>query len=104
MDGYYGPLNDEEWREQDGREPSNVNEAIKVIANVLDKVEDVWTTEYCDNLRMQLEEDEDLSEYDFCEVGECKGHRTDLMAPSSEIKAALVPWYSQIYGERYPSV
>lgn len=73
MDGYYGPLNDEEWKEQDGREPSNVGDAIRLIAKVLDKVDDYG--EYYDEFYVE----------------------------SREIKAALVPWYREIYGVRFPS-
>lgn len=89
-DGYFGPLSDEDWKEQDGREPSNVKEAIAVVAKVLDKVESYY-------------------EFDFCEPGSthtnCTGHRIwNTEVHSSEIKQALIPFYKEIYGEKYPSV
>lgn len=75
MDGYYGPISAEEWKEQDGREPYSVSEALTIVAKVLDKVEnyvETWDSFYVE---------------------------------AEDIRAALVsPWYSEIYGTRYPSV
>jgi len=40
FDGYYGPVNDAEWKEQDGRKPYSVKAAMVTIAKVLDNVQD----------------------------------------------------------------
>lgn len=39
-DGYYGPISDADWREQDGREPSNVDDALKILSKIADEIED----------------------------------------------------------------
>lgn len=72
-DGYYGPISNEEWKEQDGREPYSVKDAIEVLKKVLDKVDDY--------------RDEDRS----------------VIADAHEIKKALVPFWREIYGSSYPS-
>lgn len=74
FDGYYGPVRDEEWEEQDGREPYSVKEAINIIAHVLDEIDD-----YNDN-----------------EAGYLVG--------AGEIRAEIIYWYREIYGVGYPSV
>ena len=74
FDGYYGPVSDAEWEEQDGREPYSVKESIQVIARVLAQV-----TEYYNSWENASYSEED-------------------------IRAALVPFYYEIYGERYPHV
>lgn len=75
FDGYYGPINPEEWKEQDGRKPYSVKEALKIIIRVLDNVERYYVND-----------------------GEYEGY-----VDAGDIKAALVaPWYKEIYGQRYP--
>lgn len=100
-DGYYGPINNLEWEEQDGRKPYSVKEAIRIIARVLANVEDVWEFEYCDTIQMQAEFDESF-EWDSCE--NCKGHRGNKIASAEDIRADLVPFYREIYGVGYPHV
>lgn len=88
FDGYYGPVNPEEWKEQDGREPSRISEAINIVAKVLENVGDYWEIQYCAG-----DETETV----------CTGHRDwDSKVDASEIKRALIPWYSTIYGVGYP--
>lgn len=72
-DGYYGPISSDDWKEQDGRKPYTVKEAIEILAKVLGYVEP-----YYDDDRM-------------------------VSVEASEIRAALVPFYKEIYGVRYPS-
>lgn len=75
FDGYYGPLKDTDWKEQDGRQPYSVKEALKIIATVLDGV-DSW-------------------------YNEVEGWNI----PEEEIRAALVsPWFREIYSYRYPQL
>lgn len=90
FDGYYGPINADEWKEQDGRKPYSVSEALKIVSKVLDNVEDYWEIQYCAG-----DETETV----------CTGHRDwNSKVDASEIKAALVsPWYKEIYGVGYPS-
>lgn len=96
MDGYYGPLSDSDWEEQDGRKPYSVSSAMKIIAKVLDNVEPYKVMQYCDDLQF----DPDVDENDLCE-DECIGHETERI-DASDIKAALIPWYKEIYGVRFP--
>lgn len=89
-DGYYGPISDEDWKEQDGRKPYSVKEAIKIIATVLANVEDYY-------------------EFEFCEPGStdtnCAGHRIfDSKVDASVIRAELIPFYKEIYGVGYPQL
>jgi len=76
-DGYYGPVNTEEWAETTGWKPISVNDARELIARVLDKVEDYLQDS--DNQFMEIYSAED-------------------------IRAALVPFYGEIYGQRYPQI
>jgi hypothetical protein len=91
FDGYYGPVSSAEWEEQDGRKPYTVSKALIIVAKVLDNIEDYYEIEYCD------EDETDTT---------CTGHRIwDSMVYADDIKAALVaPWYSEIYGTRYPTL
>jgi hypothetical protein len=41
-DGYYGPIRPDEWKEQDGRQPYTVTEALDIMRKVADEVEDYW--------------------------------------------------------------
>jgi hypothetical protein len=89
-DGYYGPISNEDWLEQDGREPSSVEEATNIIAHVLEKVESYY-------------------ELEFCEEGTtdtvCTGHSNwDTKVNADEIRAALIPFYKEIYGVGYPTM
>lgn len=75
FDGYYGPLSPSDWEEQDGRKPYTLAEALTIIAKVLENVERYYLND-----------------------GEYEGY-----IDASEIKAALIaPWFSEIYGQRYP--
>lgn len=44
-DGYYGPISPDEWKEQDGRRPYTVSEALGIMGKVADEVEDYWDSE-----------------------------------------------------------
>jgi hypothetical protein len=41
-DGYYGPISPIDWEEEDGRKPYSVSEAIEILRNVAENVEDYW--------------------------------------------------------------
>lgn len=98
-DGYYGPISDEEWLEQDGRVPSSVRESIWLIAKVLSEIEDYKEIAYCDDLRhspyARLNDE-------YCE-DECIGHEVGR-ASAEEIRREIVYWYREIYGVDYPHV
>jgi hypothetical protein len=95
-DGYYGPVSNEEWAETHSfLRPFSVPEANEFIAKVLEEVDDYWDIEYCD---------EDDNEYGHLTTT-CTGHRVwDSKINAGDIRAALVPWYHNIYGTRYPQV
>lgn len=94
FDGYYGPINPVEWKEQDGRKPYSVKEALEIIAKVLENVEDYRDTRYCGDPYFVVHDEE----YGI----ECEGHLVTI-AEANDIKAALVePWYREIYGVRFP--
>lgn len=81
-DGYYGPINPQEWAEQDGRKPYYVSSALKIVAKVLQEVESYIDSEDWASTGM------DVRYFD-----------------ADDIRAALVsPWYQEIYGTRYPRV
>ena len=90
-DGYFGPINDAEWLEQDGREPASVREALKVLSQVNDEVSDYWIevmTECMDN--------EDRCEDDF---ENCPGHLIrEKWAESNDISKDLFREVIEIYG------
>jgi len=44
VDGYYGPIDAETWREQDGREPATTTEALSVLAVADEGISD-WSGE-----------------------------------------------------------
>lgn len=75
-DGMYGPIHPIEWAEQDGREPYIVSDAIKIVAKVLEEV-DEYRDEWGDEV---------------------------IIYPAEDIRADLVFWYREIYGVRYPTL
>ncbi len=44
VDGFHGPVSATDWREQDGREPSSVSEALAVLERVSDAADDYRET------------------------------------------------------------
>ena len=38
MDGFYGPLSNSDWEEQDGRRPFSVSEGLEILAKVSEEV------------------------------------------------------------------
>ena len=74
-DGYYGPINDAEWEEQDGRKPYSVSEALDIMRRVNDEIEDYW--------------DKDDGEF---------GYDFNMHVESREIAKAAWPWLTEIYG------
>lgn len=94
IDGYYGPINPDEWKEQDEREPYTVSGAILIMRKVLDNVEDYQELQYCGEPYFHNHD----KEYGY----ECHGHYVTAIE-ANDIKAALVsPWYKEIYGVRFP--
>lgn len=76
-DGYFGPINQEEWEEQNpGWKSFTVKTAQEFVAKVLEEIGD------------------------YHEAGETPGDYFPVAA--SEIRAALVPYYKEIYGVGYP--
>lgn len=73
-DGYYGPIRPDEWAEQDGRKPYTVSEAIDILRQVADKVDDYWDPE--------------------AEFGFDYNNRVD----STDIVKAAWPFLTEIYG------
>jgi hypothetical protein len=71
IDGYYGPCSDQEWEETDGRKPYSVKEALGIMGQVYNEIEDF--TMYADG----------LDEY---------------QVDRSDIARALWPWLIEIYG------
>ena len=41
-DGYYGPISPASWEEEDGRKPYTVTEALDILRQVAENVEDYW--------------------------------------------------------------
>lgn len=90
-DGYYGPINDDEWREQDGREPSSVSEALKILSRVSDEINDyrVEVTYECANAE------------DICgeEYADCPGHaERETAAEAEDIRRDLFRELVRIHG------
>lgn len=100
IDGYYGPVSAEDWKETDGRKPYTVKEALNIIARVLANVENVWEVRYCEDLMEEFPQE--FENWTPCK--ECKGHKTDMIAQAEEIRAEIVYWYRDIYGVGYPHV
>ena len=75
FDGYYGPIAPKEWEEQDGRKPYSVSEALDIMRQVADEVEDYW--------------DNDDGEFGFD-----YNSRVD----STDIVKAAWPFLTEIYG------
>jgi len=46
IDGFYGPVSAADWQQQDGREPSTVSEALRVLSTVSDDIDDYRETFY----------------------------------------------------------
>jgi hypothetical protein len=40
LDGNYGPLSDSDWEEQDGRKPYSVAEALDILSDISDCIDD----------------------------------------------------------------
>ncbi len=83
-DGFYGPVSEAEWREQDGREPFSVSRALRVLSEVSDAVDDCRETFWG--------EDEDGEEVEWEEtVAEASDIRREVFAVVFEIYGRL-PW------------
>lgn len=91
-DGYHGPISAEDWREQDGREPATMGEALRIFKSVSDEIGDYTRREfgYCQGPG-------DIHEDD---LESCEGHEGDpeLSVSARDIRAARWPWYVEIYG------
>lgn len=84
VDGFYGPVSDEDWREQDGREPASVSRALKVLERVSDAVDDYRET-VCGQ-----DQDGELVEWEETRVG-ASDIRREVFAVVYEIYGGL-PW------------
>lgn len=83
-DGFYGPVSAADWKEQDGREPSTVAEALGVLATVSGAIDDVRET-FCG-------EDEDGDEVEWQEtLAEARDIRREVFSAVFEIYGGL-PW------------
>lgn len=93
-DGYYGPLNAADWREQDGRQPDNVPDALAVLRELADHVEDYKVTEY--HYCCGSHDTEEICGENFadCEGREYEGETFD----STDIVNAMWPAIREIYG------
>lgn len=92
-DGYYGPISADDWREQDGREPATVSDALEILKRLADaipdyKVEDLHMCGFSDD--------------DPCENPEtCGGHPYEVgSVDAAEIADAAWPFVREIYGRR----
>lgn len=74
-DGYYGPISPDEWKEQDGRKPYTVTEALNILREVADNVDDYW--------------DSDDGEFGF---------DFNMHVESRDIVKAAWPFLTEIYG------
>lgn len=74
-DGYYGPISPNDWREQDGRSPDNVTDALDILRQVADNVDDYW--------------DKDDGEFGF---------DFNSRVDSYDIVKAAWPFLTEIYG------
>ncbi len=84
VDGFYGPVRPADWRQQDGREPSSVSDALAVLERVSGHVEDYRATSFG--------EDEDGDEVEWQEtVAEASDIRREVFAVVFEIYGRL-PW------------
>ena len=84
IDGFHGPVSATDWQEQDGREPSTVSEALGVLAEVSDGIDDYRETVYG--------EDEDGDEVEWQEtVADACDIRREVFAAVIEIYGHL-PW------------
>ncbi len=82
--GVHGPVSAAEWRQQDGREPYSVSEALAVLGRVSDAIDDYRETFYA--------EDEDGDEVEWQEtVAEASDIRREVFAAVFEIYGRL-PW------------
>ncbi len=82
--GFHGPVSASEWRQQDGREPSSVPEALTVLGRVSGAIDDYRETFYG--------EDEDGDEVEWQEtVAEASEIRREVFAAVFEIYGRL-PW------------
>ncbi len=82
--GFHGPVSASEWRQQDGREPSSVSDALAVLERVSDAIDDYRETFYG--------EDEDGDEVEWQEtIAEASEIRREVLAPVFEIYGRL-PW------------
>src|SRR5574339_492524 len=101
FDGYYGPIDPVEWKEQDGRKLYTILAARKIIARVLANVEDYKDIQYCGDpyyFNHSAEEG-----YNYENAHECQGHEYGRVL-AEDIRAEIVYWWREIYPERYPSV
>ena len=91
IDGNFGPISPADWREQDGREPATVAEALAVLGKVSDAVSDyrLTSTEYC-------------ADPDECEGEDgqmCLGHDTDeVAADADDLRREIFAQVREIYG------
>lgn len=74
-DGYYGPITPDAWKEGDGRAPFSVSEALEILGNVAENVDDYW--------------DKDDGEFGF----DFNSH-----VDSNDIVRAAWPFLTEIYG------
>lgn len=94
-DGYYGPIRATDWQEQDGREPSSVDDALAVLRDVAAEIVDYVRTDFeaCD-----AEYGDPCDQWDETLEG-CGGHEyASERIDASEIADALFPFIREIYG------
>lgn len=80
IDGFYGPVSSADWRDQDGREPSTVEQALRVLAKVAECIDDYRETVYG--------EDEDGEEFEI----------TETLADAEDIRREVFSGVVEIYG------
>lgn len=113
FDGYYGPLRDADWREQDGREPAALVDALDIVRRVAAEIEDYreevsYACDACDGRGTVADGDatgdadgEDIAPLPTtCPActGEGLVYATETTADASDIKRDVFAWYAAIYG------
>lgn len=92
VDGNFGPISPADWREQDGREPTTVSEALAILGRVSDEIDDYRSefTAYCP-----------LGGFDTCteDPENCGGHTDyEIVATAEDIRRAVFGKVVNIYG------
>jgi len=85
LDGYYGPISDKDWEEQDGREPYSVKEALKILQKVSDEIEG-----YREYIHYGEDDDGEIIEIEE-ETVDANDIRRDIFSGVVEIYGGL-PW------------